>query len=77
MANVLVRDLDQTVLDRLKKRAVRNRRSLQSEVQIILAHAADEREPLSDLEVARRSRASIKNRNQTDSVELLREDRAR
>jgi plasmid stability protein len=77
MANVLVRDLDETVLDRLKKRAVRNRRSLQSEVQLILAHAADEHKPLSDLEVARRIRTSIKNRNQTDSVELLREDRAR
>ena len=77
MANVLVRDLDQTVLERLKKRAVRNRRSLQSEVQMILSQAAGEREPLSDLEVARKIRASIKNRNQTDSVELLREDRAR
>ena len=77
MANVLVRDLDQTVLELLKKRAVRNRRSLQSEVQIILSQAAREREPLSDLEVARKIRASIKNRDQTDSVELLREDRSR
>lgn len=77
MPNVLVRDIDSKVLERLKKRAAVSKRSLQSEVQIILTDAANQREPLSELELARRIRASIRNRHQTDSAELLREDRSR
>lgn len=77
MPNVLVRDIDTNILDRLKKRAVVNHRSLQSEMQVILHEAAEKPERLSTLEAARRIRASLKNRNHTDSAELLREDRAR
>ncbi len=77
MPNVLVRDIDTNILDRLKKRATGNHRSLQSEMQVILNEAAELPKRLSTLEAARRIKASLKNRNHTDSAELLREDRAR
>ena len=78
MPNVLVRDVDTSILEKLKIRAARNKRSLQSEVQIILKDAATKAEPLSELETARRIRASLTAKNQSsDSAELLREDRAR
>ena len=77
MPNVLVRDIDTKVLERLKKRAADKGRSLQSEVKIILTDVSNQPDQLSELEVIRRIKASIKNRNQTDSSELLREDRAR
>ena len=54
MPNVLVRDVDTSILEKLKIRAARNKCSLQSEVQIILKDAATKAEPLSELETARR-----------------------
>jgi plasmid stability protein len=77
MPNVLVRDVEVTVLDRLKLRAKRQNRSLQAEVKIILQNAAEQREPLSELELIRKIRASNTKVNKTDSAELLREDRDR
>jgi plasmid stability protein len=77
MPNVLVRDVEVTVLDRLKLRAKRQNRSLQAEVKIILQNAAEQREPLTELELIRKIRASNTKVNKTDSVELLREDRDR
>ena len=77
MPNVLVRDLEVAVLDRLKVRAKGQKRSLQAEMKIILSEAANKREPLSELQLARKIKASLTNKNQTDSVELLREDRNR
>jgi plasmid stability protein len=77
MPNILVRDVEVSVLERLKLRAKRQNRSLQSEMKRILHEAAEKREPLSELELARKIKASLKNVPQTDSAELLREDRAR
>lgn len=77
MPNVLVRDVEITVLEKLKSRAARMGRSLQSEVKIILQDAAGVTKPLSELETARKIRASLTVKNQSDSVDLLREDRAR
>lgn len=77
MPNLLVRDLDVSVLDRLKLRAKRQSRSLQAEVKIILQNAASRPEPLSELELIRKFRASNTKINKTDSAELLREDRDR
>ncbi|MBA3694448.1 MAG: hypothetical protein H0X49_08040 [Acidobacteria bacterium] len=79
MPNVLVRDVDEKVLEKLKSKAARNGRSLQREVQIILMNAAAPvSEPLSDIETARKIRAMLKTKNQrSDSAELLAEDRAR
>lgn len=77
MPNVLVRDVETTVLEKLKNRAARSGRSLQSEVQIILTNAVRKIEPLSELETARKIRESLKIKNQSDSAALLREDRQR
>lgn len=77
MPNVLVRDVETTVLEKLKNRAAKSGRSLQSEVQIILTNAVRKIEPLSELETARKIRESLKIKNQSDSAALLREDRQR
>ena len=76
MPNVLVRDVDEKVLEKLKSKAARNGRSLQREVQIILNEAIDF-EPLSGAEVARKIKNSLRGRQHSDSAELLREDRNR
>ena len=77
MPNVLVRDVEVSVLEKLKGRASKSGRSLQSEVRIILKDAAEKSAPLSDLETARKIRSSLKVKNGSDSAELLREDRNR
>jgi len=77
MPDVLIRDVDVAVLDRLKSRAKSQNRSLQSELSNILRDSANRREPMSELELIRSIRASITKKQQTDSVELLREDRNR
>ena len=76
MPDVLVRDVDEKVLEKLKNKAARNGRSLQREVQIILNEAINF-EPLSDAEVARKIKDSLRGRQHSDSAELLREDRNR
>lgn len=78
MPNVLVRDVETSVLEKLKRRAARGGRSLQSEVQIILKEAAAKAEPLSEMETARKIRESLTVKNQSKGSELLlREDRQR
>ena len=77
MPNVLVRNVDEGVLEKLKTKAARNGRSLQREVQIILTDAATSREPLTDAEVAKKIREALRGRQHSDSAELLREDRNR
>lgn len=76
MPDVLVRDVDEKVLEKLKTKAARNGRSLQREVQIILNEAISF-EPLSDVEVARKIKNGLRGRAHSDSTELLREDRNR
>lgn len=77
MPDVLVRDLDPTTITRLKELAGANGRSLQSEVKEILTEASLFADKLSELQIARRIKASLKNRVHTDSAALLREDRDR
>ena len=75
--DVLVRKVDVAVLDKIKERAKRQKRSLQAEMTIIFRDAAEKSLAVDRLENLRQIRASIKNREQTDSVILLREDRDR
>ena len=79
MAQILVRDLDDGVVDRLKKRARKDGRSLQSLVKMILERA--ESMPVVDAATARRLcerfRRRFRGREFPDSVELVREDRDR
>ncbi len=77
MPNVLVRDVEPQILEKIKERAARNGRSLQTEVQIILRRSAETAEILSDIETAAKIKASLQGGNFSDSAELLREDRNR
>ena len=79
MPNILVRNLDEGVVKRLKERAKSQGRSLQSEVKMILQQAADE--PKLDhaaaLKLVDQLRARLGDRTFSDSAELIREDRDR
>ena len=74
MAQVLVRNLPDDVVTRLKARAARARHSLEQELRLILIEAARPRreEVLADMD---RIRAMTPNVPQIDSAELIREDR--
>jgi len=76
MSQLLVRDLDPTVVERLKQRAKQHGRSLQGEAKAILEAAS-----LLSIEEARRMAAAWRERLSgtmvTDSATLLREDRDR
>ena len=76
MAQVIVRNLDDDVVARLKRQAADNHRSLEQELRLILSHAAS-----SDLAGFRKRAAAIRASQpdvpQTDSVELILEDRDR
>jgi antitoxin FitA len=74
MAQVLVRNLPDDVVARLKARAVRARHSLEQELRHILIDAArpGRDEVLAEMD---RIRAMTPKVPQTDSAELIREDR--
>ena len=76
MAQILVRNLDEKIVNRLKARARRNGRSLQAEVRAIL-----EQTPTLDMQAARRLadtiRKSLGNRRFDDSAKLIRRARDR
>ena len=78
MANLTIRNLDDKVVERLKKRAKDNGRSLEAELRELLKQAANRKSPKELLALADRiaamTPAGVK---QTDSAELLREDRDR
>ena len=76
MARVLIRDLDERTIERLKTRAARNRRSLQAELQMIVERAAAV-DVLESREVAGRIRAKLRGRKHSDSAALLADDRRR
>ena len=76
MARVLIRDLDERTVERLKKRASRNRRSLQAELQLIVERAAAI-DMVESRDVAARIRRKLSGRKHSDSAALLAEDRRR
>jgi len=76
MARVLIRDLDERTVQRLKTRALRNGRSLQAELQMIVERAAAV-DILETREVAARIRKKLGGRNHSDSAALLADDRRR
>ena len=75
MAQVLIRNLDERVVTRLKKRAARNERSLQAELQAIVERAA-ETDPIDARALAAKIRGML-GRQFSDSTELIAEDRRR
>ncbi len=77
MSQILVRDLDPEVVEQLKQRAKRNRRSLQAEVKVILEGAARARLNRREfVEIMERIREASGPQT-SDSVDLVREDRER
>lgn len=76
MAQVVVRGLDDELVERLRRQAERNGRSLQAEIKMILQQAARV-----DVEAAReladRIRSRLGDRKFDDSAALIREDRER
>jgi len=76
VAQVLVRDLKTDVVSRLKARAKRHGRSLQTELKEILQTASRHR-ALDARALADRIRRQLGGRAHTDSVKLLAEDRRR
>jgi len=79
MGQILVRNMDEEVIERLKKRAKHDGRSLQAEAKLILEKAAYA--PTVDMAEARKIseefRRRFKGRKFPDTVELIREDRDR
>ena len=78
MGNLTIRNLDDRVIDALKAQAKANERSLEAEVRYMLTQRVDRRVRRATFrersaEIARMSAGT----SQTDSVELLREDRER
>jgi len=76
MPDILVRDIDPEKLERLKARAKKNGRSLQSEAKLLIEKAAEERTIEDILESARQIRKKV-GTPAVDSVTLIREDRER
>lgn len=76
MPHALIRDIDPAVLERLKERARKQGRSLQSELKSIIEQAAGR-----DLEEAHRAaeriRKKLAGRRHTDSSALIAADRRR
>jgi antitoxin FitA len=76
MSQLLVRDLEPDVVERLKTRARRHGRSLQGEAKAILEAAATFSMEEAR-QVAERWRESLAGTMKTDSADLLRQDRKR
>lgn len=80
MSDILVRDVPQDLLELLKERAARNGRSLQREVMLIIESGIKEEVRRKDALAAAdaiRNRLAATGRDFGNSVDDLREDRAR
>ncbi len=77
MATVTIRNLDGEIVERLKYKAKQNGRSLEAEVRELLKQAADRKTTEDLLAIADHIAAMTPDVPQTDSAELIREDRDR
>ena len=77
MATLTIRNLEDEVVDALKARARRNSRSLEAEVRELLRDVASSGSTATLRDLADRIAALTPDVAQTDSTELVREDRAR
>jgi plasmid stability protein len=80
MSDILIRNVDESVVEQLEIRARKNGRSLQAELKLILEQAArpeTSRPSRAEYrELAERVRATLGDRPQADSATLRAEDRA-
>ncbi len=77
MANLTIRNLDDAVVAKLKAQAKAHHRSLEAELREILTVTARAPVSLNRRAIAEQIAAMTPDVPQTDSVELLREDRRR
>jgi len=77
MANLTIRNMEDSVVERLKEKAAQGGRSLEAELREVLRQAAHRKTRAELLAAADRIAAMTPNTPQTDSVQLLREDRDR
>ena len=83
MAELVIKDVDDSMVAQLVKQAEAHCRSLQDELKAILCGAALYAAPTPTVSMAEarrmadEMRAKLAGRQHTDSVELLREDRSR
>lgn len=78
MANVLLRDIPEEVLKRLKNMAKAHKRSLQQELRVVLENTVSQTSPDVFQKVSKlRMELRKKGIRFTDSAKLLREDRLR
>jgi plasmid stability protein len=77
VSTLTVRNVDDDVVAALKARAKRNKRSLEAEVRMLLRDSVDPGSRISLRDLADRIAALTPKVPQTDSTELVREDRAR
>ena len=78
MGTLTIRNLDNQVIEKLKAQARANHRSLEGEVRHALTQRADPLGRMAEFRERTRQLLSLTaGTNQTDSVELLREDRDR
>ena len=77
MGQVLVRGLDDTVIERLKQRAERHHRSLEAELREILEQVSLQVDGATVRDLADRIRRRLEGRPHSDSADLIREDRER
>ena len=78
MGNLTIRNLDDGVIETLKAQAKANQRSLEAEVRYVLTQRADQRVRMTNFRERTASILAMASKAaQTDSAELLREDRER
>jgi plasmid stability protein len=77
MGQVLVRGLEDDVIDRLKTRAEENNRSLEAELREILVQASRQVSMARFRALADEIRRQLGDQIHSDSAELIREDRDR
>lgn len=78
MANLTIRNLDDAVVEKLKARAKDNERSLEAEIRVLLTETTQRPSRKAFRELAERiSAMTPEGVKQTDSAELIREDRDR
>jgi plasmid stability protein len=77
MANIMVRDLDDAVYERLKSRAADNNRSLEAELREILVLASKQVDIASARAAADAMRRRLEGRPHNDSGEILASERLR
>ena len=77
MGQVLLRGLDDAVIERLKQRAEGHHRSLEAELREVLEQVSRQVDVATSRDLADRIRRKLEGHPHSDSTELIREDRER